>query len=95
MSIITERSPLIKQLEKKSGCEYLQEDVDEEEDVSKAHDPLLGAASKEDHVPNGGWGWVVTLAAFVIWVRPNRLKHKTFSPFLSHSCWNLFFFFFR
>ncbi|XP_050713861.1 monocarboxylate transporter 4-like isoform X2 [Eriocheir sinensis] len=70
MAIKTERSSLIKKKEKKSGDDYciLEEAGDEEDDVCTAEDRLLEEGSREDYAPNGGWGWIVTLAAFVIWL---------------------------
>lgn len=70
----TERSPLIGRRVKNFGDEFrnMEEVEDEKGGVCKDEDPLLGDASQEDYVPNGGWGWIVTLAAFVIWVRQKR-----------------------
>lgn len=84
MAIITERSPLLKKLVEKSGNEHhnLEKAENKEGNVCKAKEPLLGNASQEDDVPNGGWGWIVTLAAFIIWVRRNRpIRVSFFSPF--------------
>lgn len=69
MAIKTERSLLIEKPEKIPRDEYcLLKEAGDEEGAFKAEDPLLGDAS-QDYVPNGGWGWIVTLSAFVIWVR--------------------------
>lgn len=70
MAIITERSPLIKINEIVSVDEYcILEKAGDEDDVCKDENRLVEDGSQEDYVPNGGWGWIVTLASFVIWVR--------------------------
>ena len=41
-----------------------------EEDKNGEDKLLLGDDGvEEDSAPDGGWGWLVTLAGFVIWVR--------------------------
>lgn len=70
MTVNTERSIPTEKLEETAGREYrnVKGDRDDEEDLFNAENPLLRAAS-QNYVPNGGWGWIVTFAAFVIWVR--------------------------
>lgn len=68
----TEYSPLLEKPDKIVGDDY--HDVEEAKlrrrDGDEAEEALLGESiSEESCAPDGGWGWMVTLAAFVIWVR--------------------------
>ncbi|MPC29061.1 Monocarboxylate transporter 14 [Portunus trituberculatus] len=71
MSLITENSPLLEAPER--NCTYGHGDLEKlehREEYKNAEDkPLLGEdTAEDDSAPDGGWGWLVTLAGFVIWL---------------------------
>ena len=72
MTIKTVYSPLLENPKKHFGDGYfdLEGAKQRGRDRDEAEDALLGEyTSEKDYVPDGGWGWLVTLGGFVIWVR--------------------------
>lgn len=72
MIVKTEYCPLLEKTDKIVGDGYhdLKKAQLRGGDEEGAKEALLGdSTSEEDGAPDGGWGWMVTLAAFVIWVR--------------------------
>lgn len=72
MSLKTENSPLLEAHERSYADGYIDLEKVEQREKDKNADekPLLGNdTSEDDCAPDGGWGWLVTLAGFVIWVR--------------------------